>query len=107
MKELEGYANLAANEMKAVVKKAGDTVKTNIYANVEMENFALLFEFDSEQRKLRHVLYNCTASRPGIESQSNEDEVEAQTETLSLMASPLANGYVKAKTGDDTTDEVY
>ena len=30
-----------------------------------------------------------------------------QTETLSLTASPLANGYVKAKTGDDTEDEVY
>lgn len=30
-----------------------------------------------------------------------------QTETLSLTASPMANGYVKAKTGDDTTDETY
>ena len=38
---------------------------------------------------------------------SNEDEIEVQTETLSLKATPLANGYVKAKTGDDTTDTVY
>lgn len=76
-------------------------------ANVETENFALLFEFDGDQRKIRHVLYNCAASRPGIESQTNEEEVEVQTETLSLTASPLANGYVKAKTGDDTTDAVY
>lgn len=76
-------------------------------ANVETENFALLFEFDGDQRKIRHVLYNCAASRPGIESQTNEEEVEVQTETLSITASPLANGYVKAKTGDDTTDEVY
>lgn len=30
-----------------------------------------------------------------------------QTETLALTATPLANGYVKAKTGDDTTDAVY
>lgn len=30
-----------------------------------------------------------------------------QTETLSLTASSMANGYVKAKTGDDTEDEVY
>ena len=76
-------------------------------ANVETENFALLFEFDGDQRKIRHVLYNCAASRPGIESQTNEEEVEVQTETLSITASPLANGYVKAKTGDDTTDAVY
>ena len=30
-----------------------------------------------------------------------------QTETLALTATPLASGYVKAKTGDDTTDAVY
>ncbi len=76
-------------------------------ANVETENFALLFEFDGDVRKIRHVLYNCAASRPGIESKTNEDEVEVQTETLTLTASPLANGFVKAKTGDDTTDAVY
>ena len=76
-------------------------------ARVQAENFALLFEFDGDVRKIRHVLYNCAASRPGIESQTNEEEVEVKTETLSIKATPLANGYVKAKTGDDTTDAVY
>ena len=76
-------------------------------ANVETANFALLFEFDGDVKKIRHVLYNCAASRPSIESQTNEDEIEVQTETLSITATPLENGYVKAKTGDDTTDEVY
>lgn len=76
-------------------------------ANVETANFALLFEFDGDVRKIRHVLYNCAASRPSIESQTNEDEIEVQTETLALTATPLANGCVKAKTGDDTTDAVY
>lgn len=76
-------------------------------ANAETENFALLFEFDGDVRKIRHVLYHCSAARPTIESATNEDEIEVQTETLSLTASPMANGYVKAKTGDDTTDETY
>ena len=70
-------------------------------------NFALLFEFEGDIKKIRHVLYKCAASRPSIESQTNEDEIEVQTETLSLKATPLANGFVKAKTGDDTTDAVY
>ena len=76
-------------------------------SQVEAENFALLFEFDGDVKKIRHVLYKCAASRPGIESKTNEDEVEVTTETLSIKATPLANGYVKAKTGDNTTDAVY
>lgn len=76
-------------------------------ANTDTVNFALLFEFDGDIRKIRHVLYNCSASRPGVESSTNEDEIEVQTETLSINATPMANGLVKSKTGDDTTDAVY
>ena len=76
-------------------------------ANTETVNFALLFEFDGDIRKIRHVLYNCAASRPNVESKTNEEEVEVQTETLSIKATPMASGIVKAKTGDDTTDSVY
>ena len=76
-------------------------------AYAQGEKFALLFAFDGDVKKIRHCLYKCAASRPGIESQTNEDEIEVQTETLSLKATPLASGVVKAKTGDDTTDAVY
>ena len=76
-------------------------------ANVETANFALLCEFDGDVKKIRHVLYNCSAARPNIESTTNEEEIEVQTETLAITAAPLANGYVKARTGDSTTDTVY
>lgn len=76
-------------------------------ANSETGSFALLFEFDGDIRKIRHVMYNCSASRPTIESKTNEEDKEVQTETLTVKARPMADGYVKAKTGDNTTDEVY
>ncbi len=76
-------------------------------ANVETVYFALLFEFDGDVRKIRHVLYNCTAARPTIESQTSEEEIEVRTETLALKATPMANGYVKARTGDDTDEDTY
>lgn len=52
-------------------------------------------------------MYNCSASRPGIEGNTNEDSKEVQTETLSIKATPLANGMVKAKTGNTTDATVY
>lgn len=91
-----------------VLKESLDANKVLIEnANVELGNFALLFEFDGDVKNIRHCMYKCAASRPGIESQTNEDEIEVKTETLSLKATPLANGVVKSKTGDDTSDATY
>ena len=91
-----------------VLKESLDTNQVLVEnANVETANFALLFEFDGDVKKIRHVLYNCSAARPNIESTTNEEEIEVQTETLAITAAPLANGYVKARTGDSTTDTVY
>ena len=42
-----------------------------------------------------------------MESATTEDSKEVQTETLSLTATPLVNGYVKAKTCSTTSSDVY
>lgn len=76
-------------------------------ANSETGAFALLFEFDGDIRKIRHVLYNCSASRPKIEGKTNEESREVQTESLTIKARPMADGYVKAKTGNQTTKVTY
>ncbi|EKB53581.1 major tail protein [Falseniella ignava] len=76
-------------------------------ANSETANFALLFEFDGDKHKIRHVMYNCSAARPGIEGKTNEESREVQPETLTISARPLANGFVKARTGNETTQETY
>ena len=69
--------------------------------------FALLFEFDGDQKAIRHVMYNCTASRPTIESQTKESSIEPGTETLSIAADPREDGLVKSRTGDDTSTATY
>ena len=75
--------------------------------NAESVKFALLFEFDGDIRAIRHVMYNCTASRPSIESETKEDKIEPGTETLSLTADPREDGLVKSRTGDTTSVETY
>ena len=69
--------------------------------------FALLFEFAGDQKAIRHVMYNCTASRPTIESQTKESSIEPGTETLSIAADPREDGLVKSRTGDDTSTATY
>lgn len=53
------------------------------------------------------MLYNCSASRPKIEGKTNEESREVQTEILTVKARPMADGYVKAKTGNQTAKATY
>lgn len=76
-------------------------------ANAEIASFALLFEFDGDQKHIRHVLYKCSASRPSIEGETNTESREVKTETLNIKATPLPSGVVKAKTGDSTDSTTY
>ena len=75
--------------------------------DVEPEHFALLFEFDGDAKSIRHVMYNCNATRPSIESETKEESIEPKTEKLSLTADPRSDGLVKSRTGDTTTETIY
>ena len=77
-------------------------------SNPERGHFALLFEFTGDEKAIRHVLYNCTASENTIEGQTKGENIEVQTETLTITAKALPNGGpVKSRTGANTDATVY
>ena len=92
-----------------ILKEEKDSNKVLVERSdiTETEKFALLFEFDGDVNAIRHVMYNCSASRPSIASETKEDTIEPVTETLSLTADPREDGLVKARTGDETTQATY
>lgn len=90
----------------------GDTIDDNgaiiENANATVKRFALMFEFDGDAKKTRHVLYNVLANRPNIEGTTRSSTKEPKSETLEVEARPAADtSDVKAKvkqgdTGYDT-----
>lgn len=76
-------------------------------SNAKQSPFALLFEFDGDEKAIRHVLYNCAATRPSVESKTKEESIEPVTEKLTISATPLSDGSIKAKTGDTTDETTY
>jgi phi13 family phage major tail protein len=90
----------------------GDTLDSNgaivENANATVKRFALMFEFDGDAQKTRHVLYNVLANRPNIEGTTRSNTKEPKSETLEVEARPAADtSDVKAKvkqgdTGYDT-----
>ena len=70
--------------------------------------FAFLFQFEGDVHAVRHVLYNCKATRPTIAGQTTEQTIEPVTETISLTAvakmmtiDNVKKPVVKAKCGPD------
>lgn len=94
---------------KDVLGEKEDETDKVLVENVtaEPKPHALLFEFAGDQKAVRHVLYNCAATRPGLTGATTNKSKEPTTEKITLTASPLSNGNIRAKTTPDTPDEKY
>ena len=86
-----------------ILVEASSAFKTTNY-------FALVFEFDGDQRETKHCLYKCSASRPNIASQTTGEggSTDPQTETLTITAVPRADSdkYIHLQTQESTTTAV-
>ena len=83
-------------------------------ANAVPTHFALLFQFEGDQKATRHVMYNCVATRPDATGSTKNESVEPQTETVtiscsSIYVSSLGSGMdiVKGESASSTESTTY
>lgn len=98
---------------KDILGEIEDTKKV-LYedADAGAVHFALIFQFEGDQNATRHVLYNCTASRPNIDGSTKGENIEPATETIDISAASiwveaLGKNIVKAKTTSETSTADY
>lgn len=76
----------------------GETLDDNGFyverSSDKRKEFALLFQFEGDEHATRHCLYRCTATRPNLEGSTVEDQIEPQTETITITCAPRANDEV-------------
>jgi len=90
----------------------GDTIDSNDAlvenANGAAKKFALMFEFDGDAKKTRHVLYNVLATRPGIEGATRSNTKEPKTDSFEIEVRPAVDTsnvrtkVLQGNTGYDT-----
>lgn len=67
-------------------------------SNISSKSYAMAFEFSSDEKATRHILYNCSSSRPDIEGETKREKIDPKTDKLSINAVPaMDTGDVKAK----------
>jgi phi13 family phage major tail protein len=77
-------------------------------SNNKPNKIAFMFEFDGDVKATRHVLYNCTVTRPSLSSATKTETAEIKTQELKLIAAPRSyDGIVKRSTTSDTPDAIY
>lgn len=111
----EGTLTLAKVHDGFLVDILGEVLDTTDGVQTEIDgaktaNFALMFQFEGDNSGVRHLFYNCSASRPSVASKTGK-EIGTTELAFTASAKPAESAndkaIVKAKTTGSTTTAIY
>lgn len=80
--------------------------------NAPIVHFALLFQFEGDEKATKHIMYNCTCTRASDAGSTKNESIEPQTETVTLTATSIYSAaldteIVKAEANADSDSTTY
>lgn len=109
----EGDLVLLITPEEFLTQILGQTKDTNgaIFENADdkQARFALMFEGKGDEKARRWVFFDCTATRPSRENNTQEETLEAGEETMTITMSPRSTdkaikAYIEP---NETNQDVY
>lgn len=80
------------------------------FFRLRVGDYRIIYTVDNGQLIVRVVdagnrgqIYNCSATRPGINANTKSETTDPDTQTSTITVSPMADGTIKAHTADDVT----
>ena len=97
-------------DVLGMVKDAKDVLVEDM--NAAIVHFALLFQFEGDDKATKHVMYNCTCSRATEAGSTKNESIEPQTETLTITATSVYNSslqtdVIKAEANGSSDSTTY
>lgn len=87
------------------MKIDGDTIVEN--KDDKPSPFALLFEFNGDNKKRRHIFYRCMGTNPDVASQTKGDGTTANQITVKMTATPAKDTGDIKRTCKEGDSDVY
>lgn len=109
----EGDLVLLITPEKFLTEILGQTTDTNgaVFENADdkQARFALMFEGKGDSAARRWVFFDCTATRPSRENNTQEESLEAGEETMTITMSPRSTdkaikAYIEP---NETNQDIY
>lgn len=97
-------------DVLGMVKDAKDVLVEDL--NASIVHFALLFQFEGDDKATKHVMYNCTCARASEAGTTKGESIEPATETLNIDAKSIYNAsldkdIVKAECNGSSDSTTY
>lgn len=104
----EGTLTMAILDDQFREEVLGETKDTNNNMIESVEDtpkvFALLFQFEGDDKNVRHVMYRCTCGQPDISSNTKDTTIEPNEIAINIScAGRLSDGKVKARVTEGNT----